>query len=89
VPGELLANMTLGLFGSQIEHLTNRKSQEHIEKLEARIQELTKCNHADAELEEVRKRNEELEAEVRQLSENLAQLGDDDSSANISLSTSR
>ncbi|PQE04939.1 bZIP transcription factor protein [Rutstroemia sp. NJR-2017a BBW] len=71
-----------------MEHLTNRKSQEHIEKLEARIQELTKGNHADAELEEVRKRNEELEAEVRQLSESLAQLGDDDSSANISLSTS-
>lgn len=57
--------------------------------MEARIQELTRGNHADAELEEVRKRNEELEAEVRQLSENLALLGDDDSSTNLSLSTSR
>ncbi|PQE32853.1 bZIP transcription factor protein [Rutstroemia sp. NJR-2017a WRK4] len=88
VPATLLANYDARALWISMEHLTNRKSQEHIEKLEARIQELTKGNHADAELEEVRKRNEELEAEVRQLSESLAQLGDDDSSANISLSTS-
>ncbi|ATZ53741.1 Bip1 [Botrytis cinerea B05.10] len=56
------------------------RTKEHIERLEARIEELTCGRESGAELEEARKRNEALEREVRQLSESLAQLRDDDSS---------
>ncbi|EMR83094.1 putative bzip transcription factor protein [Botrytis cinerea BcDW1] len=58
------------------------RTKEHIERLEARIEELTCGRESGAELEEARKRNEALEREVRQLSESLAQLRDDDSSRN-------
>ncbi|KAM0179298.1 hypothetical protein ACHAPF_002957 [Botrytis cinerea] len=57
------------------------RTKEHIERLEARIEELTCGRESGAELEEARKRNEALEREVRQLSESLAQLRDDDSSS--------
>ncbi|KAF7861437.1 hypothetical protein EAF04_008002 [Stromatinia cepivora] len=56
------------------------RTKEHIERLEARVEELTNGRHTDVELEEARRRNEALELEVRQLSEDLAQLRDDDSS---------
>ncbi|KAF7898594.1 hypothetical protein EAF00_005040 [Botryotinia globosa] len=57
------------------------RTKEHIERLEARIEELTRGRESGGELEEARKRNEELEREVRQLTESLAQLRDDDSSS--------
>ncbi|TGO42385.1 hypothetical protein BHYA_0009g00640 [Botrytis hyacinthi] len=57
------------------------RTKEHIERLEARIEELTCGRESGGELEEVRKRNEELEREVRQLTESLAQSRDDDSSS--------
>ncbi|THV50863.1 hypothetical protein BGAL_0133g00210 [Botrytis galanthina] len=57
------------------------RTKEHIERLEARIEELTCGRESGGELEEVRKRNEELEREVRQLTESLTQLRDDDSSS--------
>ncbi|KAJ8067356.1 hypothetical protein OCU04_004709 [Sclerotinia nivalis] len=56
------------------------RTKEHIERLEARVEELTNGRHNEVELEEARRRNEALELEVRQLSEDLAQLRDDDSS---------
>lgn len=49
--------------------------------MEARIEELTKGRNPELELEEVRKRNEALEEEVRHLNESLAQLRADDSSS--------
>ncbi|QSZ36672.1 hypothetical protein DSL72_006553 [Monilinia vaccinii-corymbosi] len=55
------------------------RTKEHIERLEARIEELTKGRNPDLELEEVRRRNEALEREVRVLNESIAQLRADDS----------
>ncbi|KAB8295191.1 hypothetical protein EYC80_007113 [Monilinia laxa] len=57
------------------------RTKEHIERLEARIEELTKGRNPELELEEVRRRNEALESEVRLLNESLAQLRADDSSS--------
>ncbi|RAL65846.1 hypothetical protein DID88_005509 [Monilinia fructigena] len=57
------------------------RTKEHIERLEARIEELTKGRNPEFELEEVRRRNETLESEVRLLNESLAQLRADDSSS--------
>ncbi|KAA8569535.1 hypothetical protein EYC84_001154 [Monilinia fructicola] len=57
------------------------RTKEHIERLEARIEELTRGRNPELELEEVRRRNEALEGEVRLLNESLAQLRSDDSSS--------
>ncbi|CAD6444636.1 686738bb-7a85-42da-8403-1e22c324256e [Sclerotinia trifoliorum] len=56
------------------------RTKEHIERLEARVEQLISGSQNEAELEEFRRRNEALELEVRQLSEALAQPRDDDSS---------
>ncbi|ESZ98471.1 hypothetical protein SBOR_1133 [Sclerotinia borealis F-4128] len=56
------------------------RNKEHIERLEARVEELTKGRSPDVELEEVHRQNEALVGEVRRLSESLAQLRTDDNS---------
>lgn len=59
-----------------------QRTKEHIESLERRIAELSEGNDSDKELDDVRRRNYELEEEIRYLKETIALPGDDISESN-------
>ncbi|KAH6674331.1 hypothetical protein B0J14DRAFT_480362, partial [Halenospora varia] len=64
-----------------------QRTKERIERLEQRIKELTEEQNDDRSFEEVQRRNEELEEELRALKENMPQQDDNTMLPNFSPST--